>query len=82
MSWPFGKPITLAMYIEWARKEHGFKAQSGVRSDTSGRAHTFVRIFKDGGPEFYAIGISQTEALYPYYIETLNRALGIQYPWA
>jgi hypothetical protein len=81
MAWPFGPAISLSMYIDWAKKAHGFKAQSGVRSDKSGQVHTFVKIFKDGGPEFFAIGLSQSAPLYPYQIENMNRVLGISYPW-
>ena len=80
MSWPFGGHPTLAAYMHWAR-ENGFKCTSGVKTDDVGKAHTFVKIYKDGGPSVVAVGVSQTEYLAPSYVGYLNRRLGVESPW-
>ena len=81
MAHPFGGHPTFGKYLLWANKEHGFRAQSGIASDASGKPHTVTKISKPGGPSVVVPGVSQDEYLTPSLVGYLDRRLGIMSPW-
>jgi hypothetical protein len=81
MAFPFGGHPTLAAYIDWARTEHNFRAQSGYGQDRRGKTHTVTKIYKDGGPSVVVVGIAQNDRLAPSQVGNLDRRLGLNSPW-
>lgn len=80
-AFPFGGHPTFGAYLAWANSEHGFRAQSGIASDSSGKTHCVTKIFKDGGPSIVFVGVQQTERLLPSQVGYLDRRLGLVSPW-
>lgn len=80
MAFPFSKAPTLAEYIHWARETHGFRAQSIVAPDETGKSQLAIKIFTEGGPSVVFVG-GQQECLSPSMIGYLDRRLGITSKW-
>jgi hypothetical protein len=81
MSFPFGGHPTFGAYMLWVHQTHGFQCQTGVSQDGMGKSHSFVKIYKDGGPSVVVVGVSQKEHLEASKVGYLNRRLGVVAPW-
>ena len=81
MAHPFGGHPTFSSYIDWARKEHGFRAQSGYGHDRHGKTHLVTRIYKEDGPSLVVPGIKPGDRLAPTQVGNFDRRLGINSPW-
>ncbi len=80
MAHPFGGHPSLAKYLEFAR-ENGFTVRSGYCTDSSGKAHTVTKVFKEGGPSVIVSGLGQDEFLVPTQVGNLDRRLGLNSPF-
>ena len=80
MAFPFGGHPNLAKYLEFAR-ENGFTVRTGFGPDSSGKVHTTIRVFKEGGPSVIIAGLGQDEYLVPTQVGNLDRRLGLKSPF-